>query len=316
MTILLILLILLFVLVILNLVCHNGGIEGFDTATAAIPLNPDTIQGYKNFLSFYNPFCANWQKAIISSIAADTPQEPLTSPSQVSDIGSGSGAATPSSSDMNTYINQLSQQLGQPLPPVCTTMPDTVDSTNIAQIIPLIPTDIAPFINALNWMNGQLEKAHSGLGTALQGGKPQTEGFDDATCQNMSSCFANDPSLIAQLAQELAGQNAQAVVQQEQQLMTLLIPFVSTPALSDAFGQNEILIQKSQDVQNQAQSGQLVNQINVPGGNTMATYTKPPGSNNLVDMQKNNPDRAAELKANYGQWFAIKQLTDQINATL
>jgi hypothetical protein len=312
MTILLILLILLFVLVLLKLLYQEKRIEGFE---AAIPLNPDTVQGYKNFLAFYNPFCANWQKAIVSSIAADTPQEPLTSPSQVSDSGSG-GAATPSSADMNTYINQLSQQLGQPLPPVCTTMPDSVDSTNIGQIIPLIPTDTTPFINALNWMNKQLEKAHSGLGTALQGGKPQTEGFDDATCQNMATCLANDPALIAQLAQELAGQNAQAVVQQEQQLMAAMIPFLSTQALSEAFGQNTLLIQKSQDIQNQAQSGQLVNQINVPGGNTRATYTKPDGSDNLAQMEKNNPDRAAELKANYGQWYAIKQLTDQINATL
>jgi hypothetical protein len=98
--------------------------------------------------------------------------------------------------------------------------------------------------------------------------------------------------------------------------MTAMIPFSNTQALSDAFGQNEILIKKSHDIQNQAQSGELINQINVPGGNTRATYTKPPGSDNLTQMQKNNPERAAELKANYGQWFAIKQLTDQINATL
>lgn len=313
MTILLILLILLFILVILNLVfCDN--FEGFQTATVIIPLKPDTVQGYKNFLLFYNPFCANWQKAIISSIASDTPQEPLTSPSQVS--ATGAPSSTPSSADMNAYINQLSQQIGKTLPPVCKTIPDTVDSINIAQIIPFIPTDITPFLNALNWMNEQLEKAHSGLSTALQGGKPQTEGFDNASCQNMASCFANDPALITQIAKELAGQNAQVIVQQEQQLMTLLSPFLTTQALSDAFKQNELLVQKSQEIQNQAQSGELINQINIPGGNTRATYTKPEGSDKLIQLQKNNPERAAELKNNYGQWFALKQLTDQINATL
>ena len=162
MTILLILLILLFILIILNLYASIP-YEGFQTS---VPLNPDTIQAYNNFLAFYNPFCANWQKAIVSSIALDTPQEPLTSPSQVGT----STATTPSDSDMNTYITQLSQQLGQPLPPVCILLPSTVDSTTIAQTIPMIPTDTTPYINALNWMNTQLEKSQSNLGCALQGG--------------------------------------------------------------------------------------------------------------------------------------------------
>ena len=219
MTILLILLILLFILIILNLYTSIP-YEGFQTS---VPLNSDTIQAYNNFLAFYNPFCANWQKAIVSSIAIDTPQEPLTSPSQVGT----STATTPSDSDMNTYITQLSQQLGQPLPPVCISLPSTVDSTTIAQIIPMIPTDTTPYINALNWMNTQLEEAQSNLGSALQGGSP-TEGFDDMSsmCQNISQCLANNPQLAQQIAEELNAQNAQNVAQQEQQLMALLTPFV------------------------------------------------------------------------------------------
>jgi hypothetical protein len=321
MTVLLILLILLFILIILNLFV-SVPYEGFQTS---IPLNPDTIQGYNNFLSFYNPFCANWQKAIISSIAADTPQEPLTSPSQVG----SSTPSTPSDSDMNTYITQLSQQLGQPLPPVCVSLPTTVDSTNIAQIIPMIPTDTTPYINALTWMNTQMEKSQANLGSALQGGSP-TEGFDDLRsssgasassgqadmCQDISQCLANNPQLAQQIAEELNAQSAQQVVQQEQQLMTLLIPFVSTQALSEAFGQNVILVEKAQEIQNQAQSGALVNQINVPGGNSKATYSMPDGSDNLKQIQQNDPNRYNELKKNYGMWVAIKGLTDQINATL
>ena len=284
--------------------------EGFQTS---IPLNPDTIQGYNNFLAFYNPFCANWQKAIISSIMADTPQEPLTSPSQVGT----STATTPSDSDMNAYITQLSQQLGQPLPPVCVSLPSTVDSTNIAQIIPMIPMDTVPYINALNWMNTQLEKAQSNLGSALQGNSP-TEGFDDMSsmCQNISQCLANNPQLAQQIAEELNAQNTQNVAQQEQQLMALLTPFVSTQTLTAAAEQNTVLVQKAQEIQNQAQSGELVNQINVPGGNSQTTYSMPDGSDNLKQIQQDNPDRYNELKKNYGAWVAIKGLTDQINATL
>jgi hypothetical protein len=307
MTILLILLILLFILIILNLYA-SVTYEGFQ---ASIPLNPDTIQAYNNFLAFYNPFCANWQKAIVSSIALDTPQEPLTSPSQVGT----STATTPSDSDMNTYITQLSQQLGQPLPPVCISLPSTVDSTTIAQIIPMIPTDTTPYINALNWMNTQLEEAQSNLGSALQGG---SEGFDDMSsmCQNISQCLANNPQLAQQIAEELNAQNAQNVAQQEQQLMALLTPFVSTQTLTDAVGQNTVLVQKAQEIQNQAQSGELVNQINVPGGNSQTTYSMPDGSDNLKQIQQDNPDRYNELKKNYGAWVAIKGLMDQINATL
>jgi len=307
MTILLILLILLFILIILNLYA-SVTYEGFQ---ASIPLNPDTIQAYNNFLAFYNLFCANWQKAIVSSIALDTPQEPLTSPSQVGT----STATTPSDSDMNTYITQLSQQLGQPLPPVCISLPSTVDSTTIAQIIPMIPTDTTPYINALNWMNTQLEEAQSNLGSALQGG---SEGFDDMSsmCQNISQCLANNPQLAQQIAEELNAQNAQNVAQQEQQLMALLTPFVSTQTLTDAVGQNTVLVQKAQEIQNQAQSGELVNQINVPGGNSQTTYSMPDGSDNLKQIQQDNPDRYNELKKNYGAWVAIKGLMDQINATL
>jgi hypothetical protein len=309
MTVLLILLSLLFILIILNLFV-SVPYEGFQTS---IPLNPDTIQGYNNFLAFYNPICANWQKAIVSSIAADTPQEPLTSPSQV---GTGT-PPTPSDSDMNAYITQLSQQLGQPLPPICVSLPSTVDSTNIAQIIPMIPTDTAPYINALNWMNMQLEKAQSNLGSALQGGSP-TEGFDDMSgvCQDISQCLANNPQLVQQIAQELNTQTVQQIAQQEQQLMALLTPFMSTQVLTAAAEQNTVLVQKAQEIQNQAQSGELVNQINVPGGNSQTTYSMPDGSNNLKQIQQDNPDRYNELKKNYGAWVAIKGLMDQINATL
>ena len=164
-------------------------------------------------------------------------------------------------------------------------------------------------------MNTQLEKSQSNLGSALQGG---SEGFDDMSsmCQDISQCLVNNPQLAQQIAEELNAQSAQNVAQQEQQLIALLTPFVSTQTLTAAAEQNTVLVQKAQEIQNQAESGELVNQINVPGGNSQTTYTMPDGSDNLKQIQQNNPDRYNELKKNYGAWVAIKGLTDQINATL
>ena len=307
MSILLILLGLLIILVILRLFVEKS-VEGFED----IPLNPETIKGYNNFLAFYNPFCTSWDKAITSSAASEIPQQPLTDPSQVSD--SGSGSAPPISTEQkNKYITDLSQKLNQKFPPICSQMPTTLNSSNLADVISKVPSDIQPFTNALNWMNSQLEKAQANLGSALQG-QPTSEGFED--CQNMAQCLLNNPNLLQELAIGISEQNAIPIVQQQEQLMVKIIPFFNTPELSQAFGQNIILMEKAQQIQNQAQSGELVNQVNVPGGNTRATYEKPPGANNMNDMKQNNPERYNELKTNYSQWFSLKGMLDNINANL
>jgi hypothetical protein len=325
MTILLILLILLFILVILNLFTYTVN-EGFKeaeavavaVAVASEKITPEIQSAYKKFLSFYTAFITSWEKVISSStIANSPPQEPLTSPSQVSQIANYS-PPSPSVTDMNAYITQLTQQLNQPLPPLGITFPQTIDTKNISQIIAQMPTDSTPFINALNWMNQQLEKSHANLGSALQGNKPEIEGFDsqDTTCQNISSCLASNPQLIAEIAQELDNKDKESIQQQEQQLTSLIQPFISSETLLSSLQQNQVLLKKSQDIQNQAQSGELVNQINVPGGNTIATYTKPQGSDTLKQMENNDPAQYNNLKNNYSQWFSLKQLLEQINSNL
>jgi hypothetical protein len=294
---------LLLILVILRLFVVE---EGFQNT---VSLNPDVIQAYNKFLSFYNPFCANWQKAIISSVASEIPQQPLTDPSQVQ----SSSAPDISTSQMNQYITQLSQQLNQSLPPICTSLPPTLDSNSLSQVISVIPKDVSPYMNALQWMNEQLEKAQKNLGSALQGKSP-SEGFQD-TCQDIAKCI-NNPQIIAEISQELQKQNAQSVVQQEQQLMSLINPFLTNSDLSQAFSQNTILVQKAQEIQNQAQSGELFNQINVPPGTATLPISMPKGSNTLSQMSTSNPERYNELKQNYGQWFNLKQMLENINANL
>ena len=177
-----------------------------------------------------------------------------------SDVGKGT-APTPSEAEMNLYIQQLSQQLGQPLPAVCTTLPQQIDSNSLATVLQQIPTDPQPYMNALNWMNSQLEKSHANLGSALQGNP--IEPFDDM-CQDISQCIANNPQLAQQIAQQVLQQEEeqqqQLVTQESQQLLQRINPFLAQD-FTAAVTQNEQLVQKSQDIQNQAQNGALVNQI-------------------------------------------------------
>jgi hypothetical protein len=320
MTILLLILIVVLIILLFRLFIVK---EGFQSQE----LNPEITEDYSKFILFYNPFCANWQKAIQSSVASELPQQPLTDPSQV--YSSSNATSTISESDMNAYITQLSQQLSQPLPPICKALPSTIDSSSLPNIIKEIPQSTQPFINALNWMNAQLEKSQANLGSALQGNT--VEAFDNSgadfsadfstdVCQNISSCLSNNPELVKQLALNISEQNSQQqqqqLEQQETQLIEVIKPFLIMPELSQAFNQNTALVQKAQEVQDQAQSGELINKINVPGGNTVNTYEKPPGANKLIDMKENNPDKYNEIQQNYGQWFSIKKTLDQINAAL
>jgi hypothetical protein len=303
MSIILILLGLLFIMIILRLFIVKEGFE-------SIPLNPITIQSYDKFLSFYNTFCASWKKAIESSVASEIPQQPATDPSNVT---GGNKAPTISESDMNKYITTLSSNLSIPFPPICIPLPKTVDSTNIVDITNKIPTDIQPYINALNWMNPQLAKSQANLGSALKG--KSYEGFDNM-CQNVATCLANDPELIQQIAIEVSEQNDQQIVVQQEQLIAAINPFFTNSDLSTAFGENQLLFQKAQEIQDQAQSGELVNQIDVPGGRTIAKYQKPAGADNLINMKQNDPARYNELKNNYSMWTNLKSMLDNINANL
>jgi hypothetical protein len=210
------------------------------------------------------------------------------------------------------YITNLSQELGQPLPPICISLPPTITSSNIKQTIDLIPNNVTPYINALQWMNNKLSKAHSNLGSALQGNA--IEGFD--SCANISQCISDNPILAQQIAEQISKQDSQNIEQLEEQLINVINPFLSSSELNSILQVNSSLVEKSQKIQDQAQSGELVNQINVPGGNTRASYTMPEGASTLKDMQQTNPDQYNKLKSNYKQWFSIKQLMEQINSNL
>ncbi len=285
------------------------------TGSVAIsPLSPSTVQAYTQFLNFYNPFCANWQKAVQTSTAATIPQEPATDPTQIQ----GPQAPHISEAEMNAHIATLSQQLGKPLPNLCQAPPAQIDSTTIQQIIQMIPTDIAPYQNALDWMNTNLSQSHSNLGAALQGAAVKETFTTDATCDDITQCIANNPQLAQQIAQQIQEQEQQQRQQLEQQLINSLNPFITNQSLQTQLQQNQDLMQKSDEIQRQAQSGELLNQVNIPGvtGVPAKKYDLPPGSAALQQMQQTDPDRYNHLKDNYSMWFGLKQIMEQINGAL
>lgn len=278
--------------------------EGFQV----YELKPITIKTYNDFLSFYNTFCSNWQKSIKSSVASQIPQQPLTSPSQVN---SGIVPDIPEG-DMNNYISILSQQLSQSLPPICKTLPQ-LDANLLPQLIKEVPKSTGPFINALNWMNTQLEQSQANLGSALKGNPPPIyDNFEDI-CDNVSACFDNNPEFVKKIALDLAEQQRKEQEYQEDQLVKALKPFLIEVELRRAFNKNIQLFKQAQEIQNKAASGELLNEIKIPDTEKKIIYTKPPGANNLINMKQNNPARYNEIQTNYKQLFSLKKLFDQIN---
>jgi hypothetical protein len=288
----------------------HDSIEMFQDTTT-LKIDPKVAQEYDAFTKFFNQFQTNWEKAVISSIASDAPQQPLTSPSQ---IQSSQTPPEPSDSEKTEYVKILSAKEGIVFPQILSPLPNTLTPANISQIIQQIPTDTTPYSNALEYMNGNLMKGHANLDKALQGGA-LTEGFQES-CSDVAQCIQNNPALIAQIAQASAATSAQNLQAQEAQLIQKLQNFTKNTQLSDQITLNQQLVDKSQDIQNQAQSGALINRINVPGGNTVAKYYLPPGADTLKQMQKNDPEKYKQLKNNFSTWASLKELLEQINGNL
>ena len=298
MSLLIILLILLFILVILKLYFIK---EGFEDGG----LSQNTINDYNKFKEFYNQFITNWEKAITSSIVLDTPQEPLTSPSQTSSLN----PPNPSTNDMNLYINKLSSDLNKKLPYVTELFPEQINSTILPEIISKIPEDSEIYINALDWMNEQLEKAHSNL---------NIDNFEDM-CHDISTCIANNPELLAKIAEAQQVRGQKQIQENEQILSNRINKFFSNSQIEQSIQKNTELVKKTESIQKQAESGQLLNNFSsqISNQNTQdIKYDIPKGGNALTELKQNDPKKYNELQSVAPQLFSIKQLIEQINKTL
>jgi len=240
---------------------------------------PFVSSSYSTFVTFYNAFMIQWEKAITT----------LWSSQQTSQTA-------PTRTQLNAELVTLSQSQGTSFPLLTDPLPATMESPS--RILPLIPTDPAPFIHALTWMNAQMEQAHAQLANALNGVSPfrNYEPFTD-NCAALKQCQqAQEQSDAAELEARLAAFN------QNTELHALM-------------QKNQELVAQSKQIQNDAQSGALLNQLNLPTG-TENTYTLPPGADALQQMKSSNPTQYAALQSNFPSLFAFKTWAEQINANL
>ena len=280
-----------------------------ETPSTTIPqIDPKLVTTYHQFATtVYNPFLATWQKAIVSSISADQPQKPLTSPSQAS--SSSATPTIPPQSEMNAYIANLSQKLGKPLPNITDPLPDTIDIVSFPAIAPKIPKDPVPYTNALTWINQQLTEAQAKLQSALKGESfMNLEGFDNQTCQDLSQCFQENPELIRQCGDALKKQGQQ----EQSQVLTQIKQFMKNKEFVSAQKTNKELVEQAKKIESDAKSGELLNQMNLPSEPGIK-YTLPKGSDKL---QKMDYAQQKEVKEAAPSMFSLKTMMDQINANL
>jgi len=266
--------------------------EGFQTQE----LDPTFLKSYQQFILFYNTFLPNWEKAVMTSMSMNAPPpEELTNPSQ----SSNATASTPSRKALNAYIKQLSKTSTTEFPPITDALPKEIDRSSFESVKDILPTDIQPYLNALTWMNKNIAESQANLKAM------KNEGFDNpAICPAVIQC------IDAQKAQA-----EQDFLKKQQLLTAVLEKFNTSTALKQLMKDNEILVKKTKDIQNQAQSGKLLNSM-AKSNEPKIVYTLPPGANALADLESSDPATYQEYKTNYAPLFGMKQQFEQINRNL
>jgi hypothetical protein len=316
--ILIILLSLLFILVIIHL-CSKQ-IEGFadssQTTSQTPPLDNAFMNKYKSYSRFYDSFMKTWEKAIISSASLDIPREPLESPDQTP---SGT-PPTISRSDQQAYIKKLSEELKKPLPPTTDPLPSStsINVSSLPDLMNRIPKDITPFQHALNWMNGNLQSSQDNLKKALQGIPFNIESFEDK-CNGTSQCLLNNQEFIKKVGDQVCSSERknqeQTIKDQQNELLQRMNSALNNQPLINSLQTNQILVSEAEKVKQQAESGELYKQVNIPDISIQFSPLAP-GDLTLSNMEKTNPQEYNNLKDNYKPWFNMKSLIEQINRSV
>jgi len=291
------LIVFLFVLLVVHLYFTTN--EGF--FTEEVPMDPETKEKYMKFVQFYNPFMANWEKAIVTSISLRAPAPaPLTSPSQMHD-SSDRKPKQPSHTEMNLFIQELSQKEGRAFPPITDPFPD---QTNILPTN--LPEDPSLFQNALDWMNQQMVSAQQSL--------QDTSNEPFANCQEVSQCIANDPAAMDSIAAAQQKRQEKQQETQRQKAKTMLDKFNMNPALTTSMRKNVELAQQSEETQNKAQSGQLLQEMNFPDNDPVSfPMKKPANADKLKHLKQSDPAQYQAYEKNDSSMFNLKRSLDQIN---
>jgi hypothetical protein len=302
----------IFCIVALYYLCQTEGFEN--------PVDPLLLKKYATFVTFYNSFLINWEKAIITSIGLDTPVKELTDPSQV---GSASASFTgPTRAEMNTYIQKLEKTLNKPFPPITDALPTTLNSTLITELPQRVSMDPSSYQNALQWMNASLSAAHAEMNAM----KKSPEGFDVMdkyqviedfdNCADYAKCMS-DPEVVSKIA---AAQNEQQLKKEKEKRKVFedqLDKINNNSKIQSEAKKNIELIKKSKEIEAQAKSGDLLNQFNLSNNDdSLSHFVKPSGVNKLENMKKNNPKQYAKNEKNNGQLLGVATLLNSISNTL
>jgi hypothetical protein len=313
--ILIILLLLLFILVIIHLL--SIGTEGFvDSLQKSDGLNSAFIDKYKSYSQFYDTFMKTWEKAIISSASLDIPRQPLESPDQVP---SGT-PPTISRAEQQIYIKKLSEQLKKSLPPITDPLPSSSSITisSLPELMTTIPKDSISFQNALNWMNSNLQSAQQNLKSALQGIPFNIESFEDK-CNGTSECLLNNQEFIKKVGDEVCSserkKQQESIKDQQRELMERMNAVLQNQSLISSLQTNQQLVKEADRIKQQAESGELYKQVNIPDKSVQLSPLAP-GDLTLSRMQETNPQEYNNLKDNYKTWFNTKSLLEQINRSV
>jgi len=272
--------------------------EGFESSDT---VRPEILTSYQAFAAFYKPFLVNWEKAIVTSYELQKPS--LEQPQSLS--------AAPRA-ELNAYITRLSQEKGVALPPLTEALPERMAQPTLSLLLTLVPQDAAPYLNALTWMNTQLAEAQKGLASMKA-----VEGFIWARMKGLPQAHIQEPfATCDEIAKCMDARDQAKQASQEQELIRRLATF-QNPALQAAMKENKRLVGKSEQIQKQAQSGELLSQFSLPTAkDSSAPLIAPEGGNKLSELQKNDPAKYKSLQQQGGSMFALKGLMEQINRTI
>ena len=268
--------ILLFLLAILKIFIT----EGFEDLAQD---QTKTMDDYNRFKTFYNEFINNWNKAITTALVSSIPIEKMPS-----------GPYKPTLDDMNKYITILTTNEKKPFPKMTSLLPDEL---NVSEIIPRIPQDPIPYINALTWMNSNLQASMVGLGSSINDIK--MEEFEDK-CQDISNCM-NNPAFLAKLSDAQKKNELDQIKSNEKILSDRINAFFSNKQVDELVQINRKLIKDADDIKNRAQSGTLVNDL----ADTIPTEKKKPYVPDKIDPK---------IKEEFPLIASIKSLLNGINS--
>ena len=236
---------------------------------------------YQKFATFYNAFLISWEKAVTTSWSTRIEPPPLSKDKP--------SAPTPTRAELNQEIAALSREAGKAFPPITDAVPVTMES--VVTIDGKVPSNPTPYLNALRWVNAKMEQSKRDMEDALQGkGAAGFQDFQDfETCGQMAQC------------------QQEAEKKQTVSLSARLDAF-NNAELQRALQTNQQLMEDAKKIQNQAQSGQLLNNLNLPP-EPGTSFKKLEGADVLSTM---SPEKNEELKANYRTWYDYKSLLSQM----